>query len=38
MTYALLVISLIAFYFCGYRLMSRLDRFLSSNKAVDNRK
>lgn len=38
MSYALLIISLIAFFIGGYVLMERLDRFLNSNKIVEEKK
>ena len=38
MLYALLIISLVFFYICGYRIMARLDRFLGTNRAVESKK
>ena len=38
MLYALLIVSLVVFYICGYRLMARLDRFLGSDNAVERKR
>ena len=38
MLYALLIISLVVFYICGYRIMARLDRYFGSNKVIEYRK